>query len=59
MNMFKIIRRILVLDIATNKRHDAGLMRNSLWDGVYDRSGQTKDGYGAVPGKKAPEGSHR
>ncbi len=40
---------IFASDKNYSKREKAGLARNSLWDGVYDRSKIPKDGWGTIP----------
>lgn len=49
MRWLEKIRRIFASDKTYSKRDRAGLARNSLWDGVYDRSKNPKDGWGAIP----------
>ena len=44
MRWLEKIRRIFASDKTYSKRDKAGLARNSLWDGVYDRSKTPKDG---------------
>ena len=49
MRILEKIRRIFASDANYSKREKSDLMSNSLWDGVYDRSGVPKDGRGAIP----------
>lgn len=49
MRWLEKIRRIFASDKTYSKRDRAGLARNSLWYGVYDRSKTPKDGWGAIP----------
>ena len=49
MRWLEKLRHIFASDKNYSKRDKAGLARNSLWDGVYDRSKTQKDGWGAIP----------
>ena len=48
MGLLERFRRIMAADKTASRRGKAGLMGNSLWDGVYDRSGTPKDSRGAI-----------
>ena len=48
MRFLEKFRRIMAADKTASRRDKAGLMGNSLWDGVYDRSGTPKDSRGAI-----------
>ena len=45
MRWLEKLRHIFASDKNYSKRDKAGLARNSLWDGVYDRSKTPKDGW--------------
>ena len=47
MGLLERFRRIMAADKTASRRGKAGLMGNSLWDGVYDRSGTPTDRRGA------------
>ena len=54
MGLLKKFRRIMTADPQRAKREEAGLKRDALWGGHYDRSNTPKDGWGAIPKDEPP-----